>query len=332
MPTLRKDLRSQLEKTVLAAREIAEKGARETLEAIAVHQSKAYEHLTSEQRDLRNRLRALGRQAGDSRDSHSNRQTLEHLTERIAYEHWHRMLFARFLAENDLLLEPEHQVPVSLADVEELAREENADIWELASKYAQRMLPGVFRSDDPALSLSLPRETRVSLERLLAELPSDVFTATDSLGWCYQFWQDKRKEEVNRSGRKIGADDLPAVTQLFTEDYMVDFLLDNTLGAWWAGKVLAAKPVKTAKQNPQDHDGAESGEADVRQTCALPGCPWTYLRFIQDDDGYWAPAAGVFKDWPATSKEITCLDPCMGSGHFLVALFNRPVVLRMAEE
>ena len=39
-----------------------------------------------------------------------------------------------------------------------------------------------------------------------------------------------------------GADELPAVTQLFTEDYMVLFLLHNTLGAWWAGKVLADNP------------------------------------------------------------------------------------------
>ncbi len=41
---------------------------------------------------------------------------------------------------------------------------------------------------------------------------------------------------MNESGVKIGADELPAVTQLFTEDYMVVFLLENTLGAWWTAK------------------------------------------------------------------------------------------------
>jgi len=70
----------------------------------------------------------------------------------------------------------------------------------------------------------------------LAELPVEVFQASDSLGWVYQFWQAKRKDEVNASEVKIGARELPAVTQLFTEDYMVAFLLDNTLGAWWAGR------------------------------------------------------------------------------------------------
>ena len=65
-------------------------------------------------------------------------------------------------------------------------------------------------------------------------LPAELFLADDSLGWVYQFWQSNEKARVNKSGEKIGADELPAVTQLFTEDYMVEFLLHNTLGAWWA--------------------------------------------------------------------------------------------------
>ena len=67
--------------------------------------------------------------------------------------------------------------------------------------------------------------------------PSECFHADDALGWTYQFWQAQRKKEVNDSGKKIGADELSPVTQLFTEDYMVEFLLHNTIGAWWAGKL-----------------------------------------------------------------------------------------------
>ena len=51
---------------------------------------------------------------------------------------------------------------------------------------------------------------------------------------------------MNEAQVKIGADELPAVTQLFTEPYMVQFLLHNTLGAWWAGKVLAGRPAKAS--------------------------------------------------------------------------------------
>ena len=103
---------------------------------------------------------------------------------------------------------------------------------------------------------------------------TDTFLASDSLGWTYQFWQAQRKDAVNASGKKIGAAELSAVTQLFTEDYMVDFLLDNTLGAWWAGKVLSA--------NPKLAETAQS-EDELRQAVSLPGCPWKYLRFIRQD-------------------------------------------------
>ena len=76
---------------------------------------------------------------------------------------------------------------------------------------------------------------------MVESLPADVFTARDSLGWTYQFWQAERKDAVNKSGVKIGADELPAVTQLFTERYMVLFLLHNTIGAWRAGRLLEAR-------------------------------------------------------------------------------------------
>ena len=80
------------------------------------------------------------------------------------------------------------------------------------------------------------------MERLPESLPPAVFLARDSLGWTYQFWQAERKEVVNKSGVKIGADELPAVTQLFTERYMVLFLLHNPVGSWRAGRALAAQP------------------------------------------------------------------------------------------
>ena len=133
------------------------------------------------------------------------------------------MLFVRFLAENVLLIEPESGVAVSLTDCEELAPEHGQDCWTVAGRFAERMLPRIFRSDDPALAVPLAPETRQELERLLESLPPAIFLARDSLGWTYQFWQAERKEAVNKSGVKIGADELAAVTQLFTKCYMVLF-------------------------------------------------------------------------------------------------------------
>ena len=328
MATLARELRKDLEKTVKQARRVAETGARKALQQLGVDHHEAYGSMTPEQHALRNRLRAHGRQLGDRRDRQKGTQTIDRLIQECAYEHWHRMLFARFLAETDLLIEPQSGVAITLEECQELAREEGADWLALASDYAERMLPQIFRTDDPVLFVTLPPEARSDLEDLLKALPRDVFVADDSLGWVYQFWQAEKKEEVNRSETKIGADELPAVTQLFTEDYMVLFLLHNTLGAWWAGKVLAGNPALASLVR---------NENELRTACKVGDFEWTYLRFVRDKEengteGPWRPAAGTFMGWPKAAKDLTLLDPCMGSGHFLVFALPILVSFRMAEE
>lgn len=328
MATLARDLRKDLEKTVKQARRVAETGARKVFQQLGVHHHEPYGSLTPEQRALRNRLRAHGRQLGDRRDREKGTQTISRLIQECAYEHWHRMLFARFLAETDLLIEPKSGIAITLEECQELARDQGADWLSLASDYAERMLPRIFRLDDPVLGVTLPPETRSDLEDLLKALPHDVFVADDSLGWVYQFWQSEKKEEVNRSETKIGADELPAVTQLFTENYMVLFLLHNTLGAWWAGKVLASNPALSSLAR---------SEKELRAACGVGDVEWTYLRFIRDKDengveGPWRPAAGTFEGWPTVATDLTLLDPCMGSRHFLVFALPILVAFRMAEE
>ena len=123
------------------------------------------------------------------------RKRLIALVQACAYEHWHRMLFARFLAENDLLLDPDHGVAMTLGEIRELAQEQHRDWQELAAELAQRMLLAVFRPEEiRVLSITLPPETRLQLEEKLALLPAEVFLADDSLGWVYQFWQRDEKE------------------------------------------------------------------------------------------------------------------------------------------
>ncbi len=241
MLPLEKGFRNKLERTVKDAREIAEEAARSAIEQLGVGESTPFGHLTEGLRDLRRRLRIHGRQLGDLRHAKRETQETERLVEEVAYEHWHRMLFARFLAENNLLIypDPDQPIPVTLEECEDLAADEGAkNGWELAARFAARMLPQIFRPDSPVFEVTLPPEHQLELERLLAELPAEVFSASDSLGWVYQFWQARKKDEVDASGVKIGARELPVVTQLFTEPYMVAFLLDNSLGAWWAARRL----------------------------------------------------------------------------------------------
>lgn len=388
MLPLDRTLRNQLEHTIKDAREIAEKAARVSLEQLGVGEATPYPYLSDEERALRRRLRAHGRQLGDALNG-GQVQSMDRLVEEVAYEHWHRMLFARFLAENNLLMYPDDEtpVPITLEDCEALAKEEGGgkSCWELAAQYAAKMLPQIFQVDSPAFALRFAADQQIPLERLLADLPQEVFIAADSLGWVYQFWQAKRKDEVNVSEVKIGARELPAVTQLFTEPYMVAFLLDNALGAWWAHKKLSAEPA----------DGCRfQTEEEVRKYCAIPGVPLDYLRFAWEEPrmdtgrhglnneenirvhpwssvvkknhaqlsssvvvpgplaakpspqnirvhpcpsvvkktGHWLPAAGTFDDWPEQLSELKVLDPCCGSGHFLVAAFLMLVPMRMELE
>jgi hypothetical protein len=237
MPPLASDLHKQLENVCIQARDLAEASARSALQKRALDVAEPFSHFGPEEKDLRNRLRARGRQVGDVRYANGT-QAIDQLAQELAYEHWHRMLFARFLAENHLLMHPDG-VAVSLEECEELAKDAEPPApngFVLAARYASTMLPQIFRTDDVLLEIEFAPEQRLKLEKLLVSLPRQTFLADDSLGWVYQFWQSKKKEEVNKSGDKIDGRTLSAVTQLFTEHYMVEFLLHNTIGAWWCAR------------------------------------------------------------------------------------------------
>ncbi|MGY8896465.1 MAG: Eco57I restriction-modification methylase domain-containing protein [Paraglaciecola sp.] len=324
---LEKSLRSKLEKTVEKARDIVEVAVAEALTRLGVAEASAPTYLSESERKLRTRLRAHGRQLGDVLSKESGKQETDLLVNEMAYEHWHRMLFARFLEQSDLLMY-EPGTHVTLDECFELAEEEDdpvygkMDGWELAGRLAEKMLPQIFRTDSPVFEVKLSINHVNDLEKLIAALHLDTFQASDSLGWCYQFWQNKKKKQVNESGVKIGAKELSPVTQLFTEPYMVSFLLDNALGAWWAKRRLTQDDLQTA-----------SSEQELRELAAIPGVPLEYLRFVQDEKtNEWSIAAGDFEKWPEHLSELKTLDPCCGSGHFLVAKFLMLVPMRMQLE
>ncbi len=277
---------------MLDGRHAAESGVRARLSFLGVEEQAKPAHLSDEQAQLRRGLRTKQRQLGGEFDV---------LVWDAAYEQWHRLLFARFLAENGLLHHPEFGAPVTLAECEELADDlGEPDGWSVAVRFAAEILPGLFRLVDPCVQLRLAPEHRAALEKIVAGLPKDVFVADDSLGWVYQYWQAERKNQVNASEEKIGGADLGPVTQLFTENYMVRFLLENSLGAWWAARHPDSPLIKD----------------------------FEYLRFNEDGN----PAAGSFDGWPEHVAEVTVMDPCCGSGHFLVEAFGMQWRMRVEEE
>lgn len=294
------DFRNALQAAVRAAREVAETAAFAVLANLGVAEAEPPQHLDEVQRELRRRLRAHGRILGDLRQP-NGAQSAQHLVWEMAYEQWHRMLFARFLAERHLLMW-EQGVSVTLEECEYLASESGEPLgvrsgWELAGRLAAKMLPQLLRHDSPVLEIAYAPEHQRALERLLDGLPPEVFQAADSLGWAYQFWQGKRKEEVNASQVKVGADELSPVTQLFTEPYMVDYLLHNTVGNWW-----------------QEHF--------PQQAAQLP------LRYLPSGKG----REHVDTSGSASLATVKLLDPCCGSGHFLVAAFHLLVPMRRLAE
>lgn len=295
MSVLSPERRKELERACVRGRHVAEAASRAAIGTLGVLDERPPAHLSEEDRDLRRALRAKRDQLGDQRGQ------IDLLVADCAYEQWHRLLFGRFLAENKLLIHPEFGVNVSMAECDELAADlGEPDAWAVAGRFATEILPGIFRLDDPCVRIRLAPEGRLALEQIVESIPADTFAADDALGWVYQHWQKERKDEVNASERKIGGADLAPVTQLFTENYMVRFLLENSLGAYWASR----------------HPDSP----------LLAG--WKYLRY--GDDG--KPVAGPFEGWPPVIAEVTVMDPCCGSGHFLVEAFDMLWRMRVEED
>src|SRR5262245_5397525 len=124
MSALHPDLRRRLECDVIAGRELAERGSAAALAHLGVGEAKAPPHLSEDEKKLRVALRARSRQLGDRLRADKSQET-RHLMLEGGYEHWHQLLFTRFLAENNLLVTKDG-VPITLEECNELAASEGA--------------------------------------------------------------------------------------------------------------------------------------------------------------------------------------------------------------
>lgn len=165
---------------------------------------------------------------------------------------------------------------------------------EFAARAAE--LPEIFDPKAPAVAL---RPSLAALKRCLELLsaPDELFAAPDALGWAYQYWNTEEKERVfekvrTQKAKIAGADIIPA-TQLYTEPYMVKFLVQNSLGALWLGM----------------HPQSKLAEG------------WEY--YVKDAER--APVE------PKPASEITLLDPALGSGHFHLEAFDLFLAMYLEE-
>ncbi|MDR1035466.1 MAG: hypothetical protein LBT40_02485 [Deltaproteobacteria bacterium] len=278
MPPLKDAQRRRVETSVREARAVADAAARAELVRLGVQDPAPPASLDDAEKSLSLRLRTyafklahrLGRQEASPVDI---------AAEDVSWEFWHGRLFARFLAERGLLvrLEPDGPVPVSLEDCFGTAVKEGArDGWELAARHAAAMLPGIFPPGSPVRELRLPEDAARRLGTLIDGMPPGLYTDPDGLGLTCEHWHAGRREEILAGGGRIGQSGVGCVTQRCTPQYIASFILDNTLGAWWAYGRLTGN----------DLEDASLWEEDLRSSASLPGMPLEYLRFVLDGDFY----------------------------------------------
>ncbi|WOD11554.1 BREX-1 system adenine-specific DNA-methyltransferase PglX [Pseudomonas sp. NyZ704] len=165
-----------------------------------------------------------------------------------------------------------------------------------------RIMPFLFEALDDATELLLP-DNLLRTDSAIAHLVSDIEEAdwqeVEVIGWLYQFYISDKKDEV--IGKVVKSEDIPAATQLFTPNWIVQYLVQNSLGRLW----LMANPGSNLKDKmPYYIEPAEQTPEVQAQLDVL-------IKVRMDEDG------GTL-----SPESLTVLDPACGSGHILVEAYN----------
>ena len=167
------------------------------------------------------------------------------------------------------------------------------------------ILPMLFEADYDYLELLLPKTLLLGdtiLTKLIALGDEPFLDDVEILGWMYQFYISAKKDEVNKTKQTITKDTLPAVTQLFTPDWIVRYMAENSVGRLW----MESYP-----------DSSLRGE--MRYYVESPEQPEEVQRKI---------ASIKYRD--VNPENIKIIEPCCGSGHILVYVFD--LLYKMYEE
>ncbi|MFN9747954.1 MAG: BREX-1 system adenine-specific DNA-methyltransferase PglX [Burkholderiales bacterium] len=165
-----------------------------------------------------------------------------------------------------------------------------------------RAMPFLFERIDDDSELLLPDNLLRSdsvIAKLVAEIPEEDWAEVEIIGWLYQFYISEKKDQV--IGKVVKSEDIPAATQLFTPNWIVQYLVQNSVGRLW----LMANPQSTlAKEWPYFIAPAEQTPEVQAQLDAL-----IQTRVREDGD-------------TLNPESITVLDPACGSGHILVVAYD----------
>ncbi|MEG3067195.1 MAG: BREX-1 system adenine-specific DNA-methyltransferase PglX [Syntrophaceticus schinkii] len=164
------------------------------------------------------------------------------------------------------------------------------------------ILPHLFDKIEDYTELLLPNNLLIEgsvIRRLVSDIKEEDFKDVEIIGWMYQYYISEKKDEVFaglRKNKKITKENIPAATQLFTPDWIVKYMVENSLGRLW----LEGHPDDTLKANWKYYLDEAEQEPDVQKQ----------LEEIRE------------KSKKIRPEDIKLLDPCMGSGHILVYAFD----------
>ena len=272
----------------------------------------------------------------------SNYQTAyKYIIEEVAYTWFNRLIAVRFMEVNDYLpshirvlssdqgkIEPDLVTTPFDADLDFTKDEQNA-IIDLKSENKldelfrllfikqcnalNEILPALFEKTNDytelLLNLSVIDQDGV-IYHLVHDVPEEDFDIerggqVEIIGWLYQYYNTEPKNAAFAKKGKITKEEIPAVTQLFTPDWIVRYMVENSLGRLWIEHLLACGDFRTEAEIAADFE-------------------WKYyLPEAEQEPEVTAQLAKIREERRnLTPEEIRCIDPCMGSGHICVYLFS----------
>ena len=291
---------------------------------------------------LDEQLRAQGA-GGKGKQARTREDFRREVEQQAAYTLLNRLVVLRLMEASGLRREPvatrgwESSAYKTLRElapalVQGDASEGYALLLRLVGEELAQDLPGLFGSDGVAALVPVPAGTlRHAVEVLDQPGLASCWTDDMTLGWVYQYWNDPEREaldaKLNARG-KLEPHEVASKTQMFTERYMVDWPLQNTLGPMWLA-ICAHKGWTPEAEANGTLAALEARRVDWRGKRERGEVALTELMPLHTDaERRWAyyvpqplPADAVAQAVPSV-RALRLLDPAVGSGHFLIVAFD----------
>ncbi|MBQ8959753.1 MAG: BREX-1 system adenine-specific DNA-methyltransferase PglX [Ruminococcus sp.] len=232
--------------------------------------------LTAEEKAQRSQLIAAVKEKGFSQ-----------AMEEAAYTWFSRSITLRFMEVNGYLPSRTGISSDTEGELSDLLREGLPEMFGTTDGWTELLLPGDLLHDD---SLT---------ERMAAEIPEEDWKdQVQIVGWLHQYYNTEQKDRIFadlKRNIKISAEAIPAATQLFTPDWIVRYMVENSLGRLWT----------------EGHGKPEAAD-------------WMYyIEEAEQEEAVKAELAKIREKYRELRPEqIRFLDPCMGTGHILVYAFD----------